>query len=98
MLKVRMRTEGRLPDLAGSVRPLVSAAQKRYDYLMNKTTETTMTNSNPYVQTLIEKGYTAAEIRQTATPSDKRVPAWLRDRYATYEEYQDAIHDFLNGQ
>ena len=56
-----------------------------------------MKNSNPYVQTLIEKGYTVSEIRQTATPADKRVPEWLRDRYPTYESYQDAIHDFLNA-
>lgn len=64
---------------------------------MNKPLETTMKNSNPYVQILIEKGYTPSEIRQTATPTDKRVPTWLRDRYATYEEYQAAIHDFLNA-
>ena len=56
-----------------------------------------MKNSNPYVQTLLEKGYTVSEIWQTATPADKRVPAHLRDRYPTYEAYQDAIHDFLNG-
>ena len=56
-----------------------------------------MKNTNPYVQTLLEKGYTVSEIRQAATPSDKRVPAHLRDRYPTYEAYQDAIHDFLNG-
>jgi hypothetical protein len=28
---------------------------------------------------------------------DQRVPAHLRDRYPTYEEYRAAIHDFLNA-
>jgi hypothetical protein len=56
-----------------------------------------MKNSNPYVQTLLEKGYTVSEIRQTATPADKRVPAHMRDRFPTYETYQEALHDFLNG-
>ena len=56
------------------------------------------THSNPYVQTLLEKGYTLSEIRQIVALADKRVPAHLRDRYDTYEEYVDAIHDFLNGQ
>ena len=55
------------------------------------------THSNPYVQTLLEKGYTLAEIRQTKPLTDKRVPAHLRDRYDTYEEYVAAIHDFLNA-
>jgi hypothetical protein len=56
-----------------------------------------MKNLNVYEQYLVQKGYTLAEIRQTSPVVDKRVPAHLRDRYDTYEEYQEAIADFLNG-
>jgi len=50
-------------------------------------------HSNPYVQTLIESGYDASDCRK---PAAKQVPAHLQDRYSSYEEYQQAIHDFLN--
>ena len=53
---------------------------------------------NVYEQHLVQKGYSLSEIRQAAPVTDKRVPAHLRDRYETYEEYVAAIHDFLNGQ
>ena len=32
-----------------------------------------------------------------ATVSDRKVPARFADRFATYEEYQEAMADFLNG-
>ena len=53
-------------------------------------------NSNPYVQTLLEKGYTAAECR---TPAPKKqFPLTIYGRtYNTQEEYDEAIADFLNG-
>ena len=54
-----------------------------------------MTHNNPYVQTLLEKGYTEAECN--APVKVKEVPARFQDRYSTWEEYQDAIADFLNG-
>ena len=47
------------------------------------------------MQTLLEKGYTEAECN--APVKVKKVPAHLQDRYSTWEEYQDAIADFLNG-
>ncbi len=56
-----------------------------------------MKNLNVYEQYLVQKGYTLAEIRQAPKVADKRVPAHLRGRYDTYEEYQEAIADFLNG-
>lgn len=55
-----------------------------------------MTN-NPYIAHLQQKGYTESEIRQSMTPIAKVVPAHLQDRYSTYEEYREAIADFLNG-
>ena len=53
-----------------------------------------MTN-NPYVQHLVQKGYTEAELRRPVARPE--VPANMRHIYATYEEYKEALHDFLNG-
>ena len=54
-----------------------------------------MTNSNPYVQTLLEKGYTERELRRPVARPE--VPADMRHIYKTYDEYREALHDFLNG-
>ena len=56
-----------------------------------------MKNLNVYEQHLTQKGYSLSEIRQAAPVADKRIPASMRDRYSTYEEYREALHDFLNG-
>lgn len=60
--------------------------------------DTNMENqtSNPFVQTLLEKGYTVAETR---TPAPKRTfPCTIGARtFETEEQYQEALHDFLNG-
>lgn len=57
-----------------------------------------MTN-NPYIEQLIEKGYTAQEIRADMKPSLAMVPSFYLERYpdATYDDYQEALHDYLNG-
>ena len=55
-----------------------------------------MTNNNPYVQQLLEKGYTAQECRKPA--AKKQFPMNIHGRiYHTQKEYDDAIADFLNG-
>ena len=54
-----------------------------------------MTNNNPYVAHLMTKGYTEAELRRPVARPE--VPANMRDIYATYDEYCEALHDFLNG-
>ena len=54
-----------------------------------------MTNSNPYVANLMAKGYTEAELRKPV--SRPEVPADMRHIYKTYDEYREALHDFLNG-
>ena len=54
-----------------------------------------MTHSNPYVQTVLEKGYTEAELRRPVARPE--VPANMRDIHKTYDEYREALHDFLNG-
>ena len=53
-------------------------------------------NNNPYVQTLLEKGYTAAECR---TPAPKQqFPLTIYGRtFETEVAYNEAIADFLNG-
>ena len=40
------------------------------------------------------KGYTVQECYR---PIKKEVPDNMKHRYSTYEEYQEALHDFLNG-
>ena len=57
--------------------------------------ETQMTHSNPYVANLMAKGYTEAELRKPVARPE--VPANMRHIYATYDEYREALHDFLNG-
>ena len=50
---------------------------------------------NNYITDYIKsKGFTVAECNR---PAKKEVPANMRDRYSSYEEYQEALHDFLNG-
>lgn len=53
----------------------------------------TMSN-NVYTDYIQEKGFTVAECNR---PAARQVPAHLQDRYSSYEEYQEAIADFLNG-
>ena len=51
---------------------------------MNKT-------QNPYRQQMIDQG------RDPIDRPVREVPAHLQDRFETFEEYQDAIHEMLNG-
>ena len=45
-----------------------------------------------------QKGYTEREIRQSMESClTQEVPQAFKDRYETYAEYQEALHDFLNG-
>ena len=56
---------------------------------MNKTNE--MTQINPYRSQIIAQG------RDPIDRPVKQVPARFADRFATYEEYQEAIAEMLNG-
>lgn len=56
---------------------------------MNKTNE--MTQNNPYRAQMIAQG------RDPIDRPVKQVPARYADRFATYEEYQEAIAEMLNG-
>ena len=47
----------------------------------------------PYESYILSKGRDLPE-RQ---PETRQVPARFADRFATFEEYQEAMADFLNG-
>jgi len=55
-----------------------------------------MKNANPYVQTLLEKGYSLTETRK---PAPKRTfPCTIGWRlFETEEAYNEALAEFLNG-
>ncbi len=54
-------------------------------------------SNNPYIAHIMQKGYTEREIRQDMKPYPRAVPAHLQDRFSTYEEYEEAIGEMLNG-
>lgn len=55
-----------------------------------------MTHYNPYVQNLIEKGYSARECQKPA--AKKQFPLNIHGRiFETEEEYNSAISDYING-
>ena len=60
---------------------------------------TTMTITNPYVETLIEMGYDRADCETVAVAGvDKTFPMTIHGRvYNTQEEYDEALHEFING-
>ena len=55
--------------------------------------------TNPYVENLIEMGYDRADCETVAVAGlDKTFPMNIHGRvYQTQEEYDEALHDFLNG-
>ena len=56
-----------------------------------------MEHSNPYIQQLLEKGYSISEA-QAIPASKKTFPCTIGLRYfETEEEYNDALNDYLNG-
>ena len=67
---------------------------KRFPQFTNLLTETLMTNSNPYVQQILEQGK-----EPSRNPAPKRqFPTTIFGRtFNTEEEYQEALHEFLNG-
>ena len=55
-----------------------------------------MTHTNPYVQQLIEKGYSARECQKPAVK--KQFPLNIHGRiFETEEEYKQAVADYING-
>jgi hypothetical protein len=56
--------------------------------------------NNPYVENLVAMGYDRADCETVAVAGvDKTFPLTIYGRvYNTQEEYDQALHDFLNGQ
>ena len=56
--------------------------------------------TNPYVENLVAMGYDRADCETVAAAGvDKTFPMNIHGRvYNTQEEYDQALHDFLNGQ
>ena len=55
--------------------------------------------TNPYVENLIEMGYDRADCETVAVAGiDKTFPMNIHGKvYQTQEDYDEALHDFLNG-
>ena len=58
-----------------------------------------MTNTNPYVQNLIEMGYDEADRQMVASAGVKDTyPRTIHGRvFNTETEYKEALADFING-
>ena len=59
-----------------------------------------MTHSNPYIQNLIEMGYDEQDCRNVGAVGESSVtyPRTIYSRtFATKEDYDDAVADFING-
>ena len=59
-----------------------------------------MNNSllNEFYPQLAQKGYDMSDLSGAMEAAiSQEVPAAFKDRYSTYAEYQEALHDFLNG-
>ncbi len=50
-------------------------------------------NPNVYEQQILAKGRDLPK----AQPATGKVPAMFADRFETFEEYQEAMADFMNG-
>ena len=58
-----------------------------------------MTISNPYVENLVQMGYDRKDVETASTMFQKKTfPYTIHGRtYQTEKEYNEAIHEFLNG-
>ena len=58
-----------------------------------------MTMTNPYVENLVEMGYDRKDVETASTMFQKKTfPYTIHGRtYQTEEEYNEAIHEFMNG-
>ncbi len=58
-----------------------------------------MTMTNPYVENLVQMGYDRKDVETASTMFQKKTfPYTIHGRtYNTEEEYNEAIHEFMNG-
>ena len=67
--------------------------------LSNLSLYKSMTTSNPYVDTLIEMGYDKQDCQVASTMFQKKTfPCVIHGRqFDTEEQYNEELHEFLNG-
>ena len=67
--------------------------------LSSETNNKQMTITNPYVENLIQMGYDRKDVETASTMFQKKTfPYTIHGRtYQTEEEYNEAIHEFMNG-
>ena len=57
-----------------------------------------MTHKNPYIQQLIDSGYDEEDAKISVAKQPHVFPVTIHGRYfETKEQYDQAIHDFLNS-
>jgi len=68
-------------------------------HLSNLSLYKPMTTSNPYVDTLIEMGYDKQDCQVASTMFQKKTfPCVIHGRqFDTEEQYNEELHEFLNG-
>jgi hypothetical protein len=54
-------------------------------------------NSELYNRSDLHQYYAEKQRDLPGPATSYEVPASMKERFATYEEYQEALHDFLNG-
>ena len=72
------------------------AADNNFAWIINNKQ---MTITNPYVENLVQMGYDRKDVETASTMFQKKTfPYTIHGRtYQTEEEYNEAIHEFMNG-
>ena len=97
-----------LLQLAGNFTPIMSSTTLNLmtlklklskSNLSSETNNKQMTISNPYVENLVQMGYDRKDVETASTMFQKKTfPYTIHGRtYQTEEEYNAAIHEFMNG-
>ena len=78
---------------------LIRFKQRSPQFTNWQTLKQTEIMTNPYVENLIEMGYDRTDCETVAVAGvDKTFPLNIHGRvYQTQEEYDQALHDFING-
>ncbi len=54
--------------------------------------------TNPYIkQVCMQTGMTESEVRASARPATINIDVARRSGFDSVQEYEEALHDFLNG-
>ena len=59
---------------------------------------TTKMQLEEFFPSLLQKGYTVQEINASCMDhKNRQVPDWAKSRYATYQEYIEAVCEYCDG-